>query len=667
VSYHLGTSVSEVVAPIDVVGEAPRTNDAGRLTAVERKGARIGALIGVVVFILVATWGQPWNVFQESVFSSDMYDVQARSIAHGHLDISPNVAGVEGFPLEDGTQIYFGVGPSLLRLPLTGWTDIFDRRLGVLSMAIAVGVLGLAASRLLKRAKCYAGESLSLAPKWFGVMAFAAIVFTPALFFASRSVVYHEAVLWGCAAVVAALDLVIRWWRERSWRNFFAAVAVATFAISCRPTSGIAAAIALGLFGAVLLWRRNWWHGVGAIGGAVFALLGFVVVNWLRFKTVYTQPYEIQVMTTMSESRRAFLEESSGSILGLEYVPTTFVRYFSPVAIGFQRIFPFVNFGSRASVIGNASFEATYHSSSLTLGAPVLFALACCGAWWTVLKDRSREWTILSFSAVLATVGTFAFGVVNHRYLGDLIPALLVLACPGVWVVARKASGWSNGVRKTLLVGAIVVSLGAMWVQVGLAIETRAFSMTPTESDTRTVLASQNALDRRLFDQPFPHLQQRSGDTLPTEGISDGSVVILDDCAGLYRFDGYNWAVAERKPGAGRRYQLTGTITEETRPIVQGPGWTVTATRTPEGVVFVYDASYGRRDVSAPVALPDGEVTLEVIADQAGIPMLSVRDRDRHLFDAWFLGIGGAVPGDGWVSTPGAAPLCESLLSRLED
>ena len=62
-----------------------------------------------------------------------------------------------------------------------------------------------------------------------------------------------------------------------------------------------------------------------------------------------------------------------------------------------------------------------------------------------------------------------------------------------------------------------------------------------------------------------------------------------------------------------------------------------------------------------------GEVSLEVIADQAAVPMLSVRDADRHLFDAWFLGIGGALPGAGWVSTPGSAPLCESLLSRLED
>ncbi len=247
-----------MVTSVELASESSVVVDPGRLTGDERRRARVGALLAVGLFLLVATWGRPWNIFDTSVASSDIYDVQARSIAHGHLDIPSSVAGVEGIPLESGTQVYFGVGPSLLRLPLTGWTDAFDRRLGVLSMSVAVAVLGLAAARLLKRAEPLVAGTIALAPRWFGVMAFAAVACTPVLFMATRSVVYTEAILWGAAASLAGLDLVLRWWRTQAWGYFVAAVAVGTFAVSCRPTSGVAPGIALGLFGLVLLRRRGW-------------------------------------------------------------------------------------------------------------------------------------------------------------------------------------------------------------------------------------------------------------------------------------------------------------------------------------------------------------------------------------------------------------------------
>ena len=654
-----------MVTSVELASESSVVVDPGRLTGDERRRARVGALLAVGLFLLVATWGRPWNIFDTSVASSDIYDVQARSIAHGHLDIPSSVAGVEGIPLESGTQVYFGVGPSLLRLPLTGWTDAFDRRLGVLSMSVAVAVLGLAAARLLKRAEPLVAGTIALAPRWFGVMAFAAVACTPVLFMATRSVVYTEAILWGAAASLAGLDLVLRWWRTQTWGYFVAAVAVGTFAVSCRPTSGVAPGIALGLFGLVLLRRREWSKAGLVITGAVFTLIGFALVNWLRFGMLFGQPYGAQTFSLMSEERRAFLEDNSGSILGLQFVPTTVARYFSPIAMGWQRLFPFVNFGRPATVIGDVTFDGTYQSSSLPLGAPVLFVFACIGTWWTVLRDRTREWSVVAIAAVLSTFGTLAAGFVNHRYLVDFVPALVVLACPGILLITQRADGWSRGWRRLGLAVAIVVSLFATWTQIGLAVQYRAFSITPTESDTRAFLSLQNAIDRRVSDQPFPDVQMASGDTLPTDGIVDGTVVILDDCAGLYRYDGYYWAAAERKPGAGRRYVLTGTVTDEPRPMLTGFGWTVTVQRTDEGVVFVYDSSYGRRDVSEPIVLPEGVVTFDVVADQAGIPTLSVRFDDRVVFRADFLGITKAQPAEGWVSTPGAAPLCESLRDRM--
>ena len=55
VDHHLGTSVSEVVAPVADVENSVGESGVGRLTKNERKWARIGTLVAVVVFWLIAT------------------------------------------------------------------------------------------------------------------------------------------------------------------------------------------------------------------------------------------------------------------------------------------------------------------------------------------------------------------------------------------------------------------------------------------------------------------------------------------------------------------------------------------------------------------------------------------------------------------------------------
>ena len=168
-----------MAAPVEDARESSDVIDGGRLSKAERKCARIGALVGVLFFVMLATWGQPWRMFDTGPFSSDFYDVQARSMVHGHMDVPRDVAQIEGFVVNGDVQIYFGVGPALIRVPFAGWTEFFDRRLGVLSMSIACGVLGLAAARLLKRSRAFVDRAPPGKPWWFAVMAAGAIVCTP--------------------------------------------------------------------------------------------------------------------------------------------------------------------------------------------------------------------------------------------------------------------------------------------------------------------------------------------------------------------------------------------------------------------------------------------------------------------------------------------------------
>ncbi len=658
-----------MVGSVEDARESADATDGGRLSKAERKYARIGALVGVLFFVMLATWGQPWHIFDEGPYSSDFYGAQARSMLHGHMDVPLEVAQIDGFDVNGKIQMYFGVGPALMRLPIAGWTEFFDRRLGVLSMSMACGVLGLAAARLLKRSRVFVDRAPLGKPVWFGVMAAGAIICTPVLFLASRSIVFHEASIWGCAAGLAGLDLVLRWWSEPTRRHFVEAVLLATFAMSCRPTAGMSPAIALGLFGLVLAWHRHWLRAVVAIGGAVFALLGFVVFNWLRFRSLFSQPYQDQIWTQASETRRDFLQSNNGSLLGLRFFPTTFLRYFSPSAIGFQRLFPFVNFGSSASPVGNTHFESIYQSSSLLLGAPVFSLLGFVGVWWTAFRDTARAWTIIAIASVAATLSTFAFASIAQRYLVDLIPAAVVLACPAVWLIARWLSNWTRSKRRVVLGSVAILSMFGTWAQIGFAVQTRAFSIyaMPIEANTHALVSFQNGLDSWLFDGPPPHLQRLTGESLPIEDVATSTLVILDDCGGLYHYDGYGWQVVERKPGGGRRFIVTGTITDERQPILRGWQWTLTAQRTPDGVVFLYEVTDGRREESKPLQLAEGPITLDVVADQAQTSTVSIRHGEDVLLVANYVGVQYPEIAPGWISTPGSAPLCESLLSRLKD
>jgi hypothetical protein len=136
----------------------------------------------------------------------------------------------------------------------------------------------------------------------------------------------------------------------------------------------------------------------------------------------------------------------------------------------------------------------------------------------------------------------------------------------------------------------------------------------------------------------------------------------------LYHYSALSkWVVVERKAGEGRRFVVTGMIGEGKAPVMQGFEWSLTARRMPEGVVFAYDATNGRHEESKPVQLPDGPLTLDVVADQAQPSTIAIRHGDTVLLEAFFVGVQYPEPAPGWTSTPGSAPLCESLLSRIKE
>ena len=642
---------------------APPDATHGPFRGGERRAARLGAGLAVVLFLLIATGGTPWHLFDRGPFSTDFYDVQARALAHGHLDVPLEVVGIEGFVVDGRTQMYFGVGPALMRLPFTAWGDGLDGRLATSSQLLAVGVLGLASARLLARARRLVVGAPRGRPWWFAIAAFVPGIATPIVFLASRPLVYHEAELWGAAAGLAGIDLVLRWHDQPRTRHLVEAVAFATFAMSVRPSTGAAPAVALGLFGLGSLWQRDWRRAGTVLVCAVVPLLGFCVVNYARFHSLFDVPFPLQVFSQFDADRQAALAANDGSLFGARFAPTNLVHYLSPFTVEPQRLFPFVTWGPRAHVIGDVTFDTVDHSSSLTVASPALMVLAVVGAWWTLRRDTGWTWRVVVLAAAAGVVSTFTIGYVAQRYLADLVPLLLLLAAPAVWIWARSAAGWTPWLRRGSVVAMAVLTVLGAWTQVGLAMQSRAFSIVPSQRQLLETTRFQYDLDDALFGGVPPKVRVVEGPELPD--ADDGDVVILDRCSGLYRYDGYGWGTLERAAGGGRRLLLTGTVGDGATPLAAGDGWEMEIVRGDEGATVVYRPSGQPELTSEPFALPEGEVTLDVVADPA-TDEVSVDLDGRRLFAASYVEASGLGAAPGWRESTEPAAFCESLLRRAE-
>lgn len=132
---------------------------------------------------------------------------------------------------------YFGITPSLIRIPMVPVLGIEGSEMTALFLAVAAGIALWAALDLCRRVLLRTTSDVNAHSA--GFMAVAAVVLGPggALMVVTDAYVYEEAILWAVAAMAVATNLFWRWWTQRRDRQFVGATIALVVAASSRQST----------------------------------------------------------------------------------------------------------------------------------------------------------------------------------------------------------------------------------------------------------------------------------------------------------------------------------------------------------------------------------------------------------------------------------------------
>lgn len=546
-------------------------------------------LVATVAFLWMITLGRA-DLGQTRVFAN-MFDLQARAMFRGRLSVPDQSLFMEGFVIDGRTYTYFGIFPSLIRMPVLAVTDRLDGRMTAVSMLVAylialwssARIIASVRGRLHLRAE-WNRRSLVLGGSLFAVLAAGSNLF----FLSSGAWVYHEASLWGAAGVLASFAATLRFLDRPRLRTVAAAGAWAAIAWTSRGSVGLAPSIVLGLTGLRLLgllgpfrWlappptdlislpagdepsartsRGGRRTGAALLVAASAGAIIFGIVNTAKFGSPTALPFDKQVGSSLPfPGRRAALAEYDGGLFSLRLIPPSLIQAGRPDLIEPTSTWPFVAYsGVRPPNIGGVVYDTVEPSSGLTDSSPFLVVLGLVGVA-SVLRGatgrrhgRGRstvedDHTIRSSTAYLrpfliggaaAALPPLAIAFIGQRYLTDALPLLVVASAAGVAVVDRwsgdpsaaGATGSAARVRSASVTTVVALAVMSVALTTALTWYHQRFAFPPDRAARADAVRVQIEVSE-VVGSPPPFTRYAA---LPARSPKTG-LAVVGDCAGLY-------------------------------------------------------------------------------------------------------------------------------------
>lgn len=437
----------------------------------------------IMIWHLVSS--RTWNpLFSEGLPEDDygrgpFFTAQAISLLQGRLSVPPETLYGECFYVEGECFGYFGLTPSLLRLPLV----LVGINLDLTSLSMIFGsIVGIGASLsiFLLTVHWYAPR-----PEVWGLYGGALfllglLAFGPGnlLFQLHDSRMFSEAVVWATAFLLSTLLVVLLWQRGHKDKWLVCAVIMAILAANARPSAAVSAAgisAALGLY----MWRSSLLNRRRSVALFCLAVLpGSLLTATYIWKFGAPIP-DLLMNESISgegpiETRDKWqnvMRANGGTTFSLSFVPSQLWAALRPDAV-------VVNFTSpRNAFFGNISESAftyvpptpfgglyvqpTGSLTTLATGPVVLSVIAL-----VVTLSRSPHlpvelrWLIgvaVGSGAGLALTWT-TVGVAN-RYLLDAWPLLVLAGSVGITSLLILKS--KHPLVRILVVAFVTLSVGA--------------------------------------------------------------------------------------------------------------------------------------------------------------------------------------------------------------
>jgi hypothetical protein len=428
----------------------------------------------VFYFTSRGTW-RPREQNIDAAWSAGFFKSQAESMLHGRMDVQPPDLLGECFLRDSRCYGYFGVTPSVVRIPVIGILRYVRSALTPVFLSLAV-ILGYWATlQMLQRSlreSPDATRSRRLAVGYF-IAAAAALGPGGSLLFVTRPAVYEEAIAWGVAFVLLALNHV--WgWRSGERRSVVPAVLLAVAAANARPTAAVVS-VMLGLV-VFAVWRYRQVRpeqppgaGAGAspksqaspqrVLAAALCLsllpgLTAAGVFWLKLRSPMPSPLLNEQIST-GPHWKAIRQRNGGRTGGLVFAPTELVAYFRPDTVVRRSEWPYFDFRFPEEKIlwvpplaeGGAYVE---RFTSVTTTMPLPWIVILLVAAWLIVEARrllsgrsgakltGEEWIfsagMLASAAAMPLLIVTTHGITN-RYLADFFPMSAVGVALGPSVI----------------------------------------------------------------------------------------------------------------------------------------------------------------------------------------------------------------------------------------
>jgi hypothetical protein len=424
------------------------------------------AILGMIPIVFYFTSRGTWNPREQNVdasWSAGFFASQAESMLRGRMDVEASVIIGECFARDSRCYGYFGITPSLVRIPVIGILRYVRSGLTPIFLSAAVILAYWATLQMLQRSIRESTAAAQAQPVAVGYFIAAAAALGPggSLLFVTRPAVYEEAIAWGVSFVLLALDHV--WaWRSGERRSVVPAVIFAMAAANARPTAAIVSA-ALGLVVFAVWWSRQRQPEAGvpvtstksAVAAALcLSLLPALTtagVFWLKLRSPMPSPLLNQQISE-EPHWKAVRQRNGGRTGGLVFAPTELVAYFRPDTVVRTSQWPYFDFRfPRDKMLwvpplpeGGAYVER-FSSVTATMPLPwilnLVVAVRLIVEVWKIVAVRAssltkEEWIfragLLASAATMPLLIVTTHGITN-RYLGDFFATSAV----GVALAAR--------------------------------------------------------------------------------------------------------------------------------------------------------------------------------------------------------------------------------------